>query len=65
MSLTIDYVTMPPKSQEASQIQVNEINRLNQENQQMFTEFQDMVQQNQEKTIRRREAENEELKNEE
>lgn len=65
MSLTFDYVTMPPKSQEASQLHVNEINRMNQENQQLQTQFQDMVRENSEKTIRREKAENEELKNEE
>ena len=65
MSLTFDYVTMPPKSQEASQLHVNEINRMNQENQQLQAQFQDMVQQNQEKTIRRENAENRELKNDE
>lgn len=65
MSLTFDYVTMPPKSQEISQIQTNEINRTNQEHQQMAAQFQEQVKQTSERTIRREKAENEELKNEE
>lgn len=65
MSLTFDYVTMPPKSQEASQIQTNEISRIHQENQQLESQFQEHVKKNSEQTIRRNKAENEELKNEE
>ena len=65
MSLTIDYVTMPPKSQEASQIQTNEINKMEQENQQLQSQFQDAVKRQSEQTVRRNQAENEELKNEE
>ncbi len=65
MSLTIDYVSMPPKSQEMSQIQTNEINRMNQENQQLAAQFQEQVKQSSEKTIRREKAQNEELKNDE
>lgn len=65
MSLTIDYVTMPPKSQEASQIQTNEITRMEHENQEVASQFQQQVKKNSEQTIRRNKAENEELKNEE
>ena len=65
MSLTFDYVTMPPKSQEMSQIQTNEINRMHQENQQMAAQFQEQVKQTSERTIRREKAQNEELKNDE
>ncbi|MCI8339126.1 MAG: hypothetical protein HFH62_10690 [Lachnospiraceae bacterium] len=65
MSLTIDYVSMPPKSQEMSQIQTNEITRMNQENQQLAAQFQEQVKQSSEKTIRREKAQNEELKNDE
>jgi len=65
MSITFDYVTMPPKSQEVSQIQTNEINRLQQENQQMAAQFETEIKKNSEQTIRRNKAENEELKNEE
>ncbi len=65
MSITFDIVTMPPKSQEVSQIQTNEINRLQQENQQMAAQFETEIKKNSEQTIRRNKAENEELKNEE
>ena len=65
MSFMIDHVTMPPKSLEASNMQVNEINKMNQDTQHLQAEFQNVVQQNQEKTIRREKAENKELKNEE
>lgn len=43
MSLTFDYVTMPPKSQEISQLQTNEMNKLQQENQQLAAQFQTQV----------------------
>lgn len=65
MSITFDYVTMPPKSQEVSQIQTNEINRLQQENQQMAAQFETEIKKQSEQTIRRNKAENEELKNDE
>lgn len=65
MSLTFDYVTMPPKSQEISQIQTNEMNKMQQENQQLAAQFQTQVKKSSEQTIRRNKAENEELKNEE
>ena len=56
---------MPPKSQEISQIQTNEMNKLQQENQQLAAQFQTQVKKSSEQTIRRNKAENEELKNEE
>lgn len=65
MSITFDIVTMPPKSQEVSQIQTNEINRLQQENQQMAAQFETEIKKNSEQTIRRNKAENEELRDEE
>ena len=65
MSITFDYITMPPKSQEVSQIQTNEMNRAMQEQQQVAAQFQDDVKKSSEQTIRRNRAENEELKNEE
>lgn len=65
MSITFDIVTMPPKSQEASQMHVNEINRMNHDQQQMASQFQNQVQHNAERTIRREKAENEQLKNDE
>ena len=65
MSLTVDYITMPPKSQEASQIQTNEINRTMQEQQQVASQFQADIKKSSEQTVRRNKAENEELRNEE
>lgn len=65
MSITFDIVTMPPKSQEASQMHVNEINRMNHDQQQVASQFQNQVQHNAERAIRREKAENEQLKNEE
>ena len=63
MSLSIDYFTMPPKSQEVSQIQSAEQTKLHQENQEFAAQFQHQVEQNSQTTIRRREVENDELKN--
>ena len=65
MSLTIDYVTMPPKSLEASHQQTNEMNKLHGEMQQVENQFQAEIKKQSEQTIRREKAENEELKNEE
>lgn len=65
MSLTIDYVTMPPKSLEASHQQTSEINKLHNEMQQVENQFQAEIKKQSEQTIRRAKAENEELKNEE
>lgn len=39
MSLTIDYLAMPPKSQEVSQIKTGEQTRINQEQQEVATQF--------------------------
>ena len=65
MSLIIDYFTMPPKSQEVSQIQSTEQTKLHQENQEFAAQFQNQVEHNSHTTIRRREVENDELKNDE
>lgn len=65
MSLSIDYFTMPPKSQEVSQIQSAEQAKLHQENQEFAAQFQHQVEQNSQTTIRRRKVENDELKNDE
>ena len=65
MSLSIDYITMPPKSQEASQIQTNEMNRAMQEQQQVAAQFQSDIKKSSEQTVRRNKVENEELRNEE
>ena len=45
MSLTIDYLAMPPKSQEVSQIKTGEQTRINQEQQEVATQFQNTVKQ--------------------
>lgn len=65
MSLSLDYITMPPKSQEASQIQVHEAAKLEHETQQMASQYQADVKKQSEQAIRRNKAENEELKNDE
>ncbi len=65
MSIGIDYITMPPKSQEVSHIQQSEQTKLYNEEQQIATQFENVVKQQSETTIRRRDVENEELKNEE
>ena len=65
MSLTIDYLAMPPKSQEVSQIKTGEQTRINQEHQEVAIQFQNTVKQQSETTVRRRDVDNEELKNEE
>lgn len=65
MSLTIDYVTMPPKSLEASHQQTSEMNKLHHEMQQVENQFQADIKKQSEQTVRRAKAENEELKNEE
>lgn len=65
MSITFDYVTMPPKSQEVSQIQIHELNRLQQENQQIASQFESQVKKSSEQTVRRNKAENRELRDEE
>lgn len=65
MSLTIDYIAMPPKSQEVSQIQTGEQTRISQEQQEIAMQFQNEVKQQSETTVRRRDVNNDELKNDE
>lgn len=65
MSLSLDYITMPPKSQEVSQLQVHETAKLEHETQQLASQYQADVKKQSEQTIRRNKAENEELKNDE
>ncbi len=65
MSLTIDYIAMPPKSQEVSQIQTGEQTRINHEQQEVAMQFQNEVKQQSETTVRRRDVDNDELKNDE
>lgn len=62
MGLNIDYVTMPPKSQEVSQIQHGEHIKQDQFQQQMASQFQQQVRQGTEQTIRREKAENKEYR---
>ncbi len=62
MSLMIDYITMPPKSQEVSQIQCAEQTKMNQSNQEVVAQFQQQIQHDGKQTVRRTKAENEELK---
>ena len=52
MSLTIDYIAMPPKSQEVSHIQAAEQTKLNNEQQQVAMTFQQEVRHESETTIR-------------
>lgn len=59
MSLTLDYVSMPPKSQEISQIQNAEQIRYEHGQQEMAAQFQQSVKNQSEQTIRRAKAENE------
>ena len=65
MSLTIDYVTMPPKSQEVSQIQHGEQVRYDQAQQEVASQFQQQVQQKSHQTIRRAKAENKDYRKDE
>lgn len=62
MSLTIDYITMPPKSQEVSQIQRGEQVKYDQSQQEVASQFQQQVQQGSQQAIRRAKAENQEFK---
>lgn len=62
MSLSIDYITMPPKSQEVSQIQHGEQVKYDQANQQVASQFQQMVRQGSEQAVRREKAENKEFR---
>lgn len=62
MSLSFDYVSMPPKSQEVSQIQLGEMNRFQSEQQEVAAQFQNVVEQKSETTIRREKANNDYVK---
>lgn len=62
MSLSIDYITMPPKSQEVSQIQHSEHVKSDQAQQEAASQFQQMVKQGSEQTIRRAKPENKEFR---
>lgn len=64
MSITFDYVSMPPKSQEVSQIQLGEMNRFQGEHQEIASQFQEAVQKKSESTIRREKAKNDYVKEE-
>ena len=59
MSLSFDYIVMPPKSQEVSQVQGAEQLRYEHNQQENAAQFQQVVKQQSEQTVRRREAENE------
>lgn len=65
MSLTVDYITMPPKSQEISQIQQTEHIKQENDQQQVAAQFEQNVQKETKTTIARREVNNDELKNDE
>lgn len=62
MSLSIDYITMAPKSQEVSQIQRGEQVKYDQANQEVASQFQQQVKQGSEQTVRRAKAENQEFR---
>lgn len=62
MSLSIDYITMPPKSQEVSQIQHSEHVKSDQAQQEVASQFQQMVKQGSEQTVRRAKPENKEFR---
>lgn len=65
MSLLIENISLPPKSLEVSNIQSAENAKHYNEEQQIASQFQHVVKQNSETTVRRREVDNNELKNEE
>ena len=65
MSLSIDYITMPPKSQEVSQIQHGDQVRYEHSQQEVASQVQQQVHQNSHQTIRRAKAENKDYLNEE
>lgn len=65
MSLTVDYITMPPKSQEVSQIQQTDNIKQQVEQQQVAIGFEQNVQKETKTTVARRKANNDELKNDE
>ena len=56
MSLTVDYITMPPKSQEVSQIQQTDTVKHEGEQQQIVAGFEQNVQKEMKTTIARRKA---------
>lgn len=58
MSLSFDYIVMPPKSQEVSQVQGAEQLRYEHNQQENAAQFQQVVKQQSEQTVSRREAEN-------
>lgn len=60
MSLTVDYITMPPKSQEVSQIQQTDTVKHEGEQQQIVAGFEQNVQKEMKTTIARRKAKNDE-----
>lgn len=65
MSLSIDYITMPPKSQEVSQIQHGDQVRYEHAQQEVASQVQQQVHQNSHQTIRRSKAENKDYLKEE
>ncbi len=65
MSLTVDYITMPPKSQEISQIQQTDNIKQQVEQQQIAAGFEQTVQKETKTTVARKEVDNDELKNDE
>ena len=65
MSLSIDYITMPPKSQEVSQIQHGDQVRYEHSQQEVASQVQQQVHQNSHQTIRRAKAEDKDYLNEE
>ena len=65
MSLMVDYISMPPKSQEVSNIQSAEHLKFEHGEQNAAMGVQQQVQQQNQTAIRRNRAENDELKNEE
>ena len=65
MSLTVDYITMPPKSQEVSQIQQTDTVKHEGEQQQIVAGFEQNAQKEMKTTIARRKANNDGLKNDE
>lgn len=65
MSLMVDYISMPPKSQEVSNIQSAEHTKFEHGEQNAALGVQQQVQQQHETTIRRNKAQNDELRNEE
>ena len=65
MSLTVDYITMPPKSQEISQIQQTDNIKHDVEQQQVAIGVEQNVQKETTTTVARKKVDNDELKNDE